>query len=192
MKLFLIRHGYTDYNKYRKYCGSSDIALNEDGIKQAHQLRSEIPYNSIDTIYSSSLVRAQKTAQILFPGKEIISSPFLTELDFGEWEGLTYEEIVRKDSALYSRWLSNPEIVAPPGGETLGELNKRVSKFYSDEIDTNMYQEVAIVSHAGIIRSFLQMLLPDKYSDFWSIEVDNCSYYQLTINDHLVEDLYNV
>lgn len=124
MKLFLIRHGQTDWNIKGKIQGSCDIELNHTGIKQAEELSNKVLENKykFSKIYSSPQRRAVKTAEILskVTNIEYISTEGLEEINFGEWEGLSWAEVKGKYPTEYDEWYINRRYAKPPKGESYG------------------------------------------------------------------------
>jgi alpha-ribazole phosphatase len=177
MKLYLIRHGQTDWNRQKRYCGQTDLPLNETGRKQVQGLRERFKKIKLDFLYRSDLKRAEETAEIVFPRwkKKIIISPLVRELDFGEWEGCKYEEILAKNEKAYRAWLDNPTLSAPPRGESLSSLENRVKTFLCDLLDKFKDETVAVVTHSGPIRVTLCDALGIPLKFFWRVAVSSAS-----------------
>lgn len=95
--LLLVRHGETEWNKLGKFQGCTDIELSKDGINQAENLKLKLN-EEFDVIYSSPLKRAYETAKILAKDKDITILEDIREINFGEWEGLTISQNIRKIS----------------------------------------------------------------------------------------------
>ena len=95
-RLILIRHGETDYSTEKRYCGLTDVCLNKRGIEQAEGLCQKLGEEDVDKVYSSDLRRASEFAKIVFKNKEIEPAPEFREINFGIFEGLTYEEIMAR------------------------------------------------------------------------------------------------
>jgi alpha-ribazole phosphatase len=176
-RVYLIRHGETDFNRQKRYCGHSDVPLNQIGTQQAKKLWGRFRNVGIDVVYSSDLKRAQQTAEIVFAGQQggITLSALLRELNFGQWEGLTYQQILAKDKELYKAWLENPAASAPPDGESLSDLNRRLEEFVTKTLEESQGKAVAIVSHAGPIRTLLCNALGMPLKANWRIAVDPAS-----------------
>jgi len=111
IKLILIRHGESDGNAQRKFSGFQDVNLTEKGIWQAKRLARRLEGMQVDAFYCSDLKRARHTAEIIFGdrGEDIVVSPNLREINFGTWEGLTFEEIKLKEGAKFTSWMENPD-----------------------------------------------------------------------------------
>ncbi len=129
-----------------------------------------------------------ETAQLLFPDKKISLTAALCELNFGQWEGLTFNEICRTNRALYLNWLKNPYKHTPPQGETFLNLDKRTSAFLQKTFKNNQSKTIVCVSHAGPIKSMICRLLKKTFDDFWKIDVDLASLSCFTIKNKKVID----
>ena len=126
MKLYIIRHGQTDWNVQGRIQGRQDIPLNAAGRSQAQMLAKGMEKRPVTAIYSSPQLRAMETAKALAgnQGVEVIPLPELVEIGYGDWEGRTASDILTKERKLYEEWWQHPATVAPPGGETLNQVQK--------------------------------------------------------------------
>jgi broad specificity phosphatase PhoE len=157
-KLYLIRHGETDWNKQGKYTGQMDISINETGREQAKKVAEEMKNLEPEVIYSSDLKRALETARAI---SEILDIPIikderLREIHQGEWEGLHITEIQAQYTKEFDARKENPLTVAAPGGESIGDVDIRVRSFLDDITQNHPNGEVAVSSHGivlGIIRT---------------------------------------
>jgi alpha-ribazole phosphatase len=124
MRLILVRHGATDWNQQRRIQGLSNLGLNETGRKQAEALAQSLKDVKVDAIYTSPLRRAQETARAIgrFHQVEVVTIDGLKELDVGEVDGLTYEEMRIRHSEFFTKWMSDFTSVRLPGGGTVPEL----------------------------------------------------------------------
>ena len=100
-KLILIRHGETDGTYQKRYCGVTDLPLNKMGIEQVENASRNLKKEKIDKVYSSDMKRTIQSANIVFKDKDIEKLSSLREMNFGIFEGLTYEEIMKKHSDSY-------------------------------------------------------------------------------------------
>ena len=164
MRIFLIRHGETDVNASKKFQGITDEPLNEAGIRQSRLLAKKLSKEKIDAVYSSALARACQTAEEIakLHGLKVIKRQELNEVDYGEWEGKSPQEIekiwpgkfMEREKDLRSKYKFRP-----PGGETYGEMEQRVRPFFEELVKNHQGQTVVIVSHGAVKRSLLRMLL---------------------------------
>src|SRR5690606_38476427 len=107
MRLLLTRHGQTDWNIARRYQGQSETPLNEKGIRQAEQLAKRLSTETIHAIYASDLSRGMNTAKAIaaFHSLDVEPDARLRELSFGDWEGMTYEEMSAHSPELFDAWM---------------------------------------------------------------------------------------
>jgi broad specificity phosphatase PhoE len=124
MKLILTRHGETDMNRLGRIQGISDLALNDTGERQAEALARALENEKVEAIYTSPLKRARDTAHAIgrYHQVEIVPLFGLRELDAGEVDGLTYEEMRTHYGDFLEKWVKDCTSVRPPGGCTLHEL----------------------------------------------------------------------
>ncbi|MBU0503721.1 MAG: histidine phosphatase family protein [Candidatus Omnitrophota bacterium] len=180
-RLFLIRHGSTDMNKQRRYCGFMDIGINSNGRMQVRRLKARLKSLTVDKVYSSDRKRAIQTAGIIFKGEEVGKVSGLREMHFGVFEGLTYQEILKKYPVIYKRWIDEPFNTIIPKGESLNIFQKRVVRAFKDIIAKHHDQEIAIVCHGGTISAFITYIL--KSRDFWKHIPDSASLSVLGAED---------
>ena len=165
VKLILIRHGVTKWNREKRYCGSKDIGLSDEGRSQVKLLSGRLNADGFDRIYCSDRKRATQTARILFKKAQIISKRGLREIDFGALEGLRHEEIIVKYSSAYEKWLKDPFANNIPRAEPMNGFKKRVEGALSKIVRSNSGNAVAVVCHGGVIGIFLNGIL--KNNNFW-------------------------
>ena len=159
-RLILIRHGQTEYNVCGRYCGFSDPSLNSRGLFQAHRLADRLKDVKIAKVFSSDLVRAYETAEIIFNSKAVNFQALekvgdFREMNFGVFEGLNHEDIMEKYPEIYKRWINDPEKIVIPEGEGLSELRKRVEMRLFFVLSQYEGKTVAVVTHGGPIRIVL-------------------------------------
>ena len=183
MEIFLVRHAETDFTRDKRYCSVTDISLNEAGVQQALNLRDKLEILAADVIFCSTYKRTQQTAQILFPQQEIALAPALAELDFGEWEGLRYEELMSQCPREYGNWLRDPYKYRPPGGEKMSELEERTVGFLRDIFQHDAGKRIFCVSHAGPIKTMVCWLMHKERKDFWDLSIDLASVSYFKIKD---------
>ncbi|GED25642.1 phosphoglycerate mutase [Brevibacillus agri] len=177
MKLIWIRHGETDSNRERKYLGHSDIPLNEKGEQQARELARQLSQQLKRPValYASDLLRCTQTARPLADewGLPIISVPALRELSFGDWELLTYEELMRSDAEWAARWYDDPYRCSPPNGESLQELGHRVDGWLRKLLEQRQAaadETTVCVAHGGVIRWFQAVWLENDPKRYWHVD----------------------
>lgn len=176
-RLFLIRHGETAWNKDSRLQGQTDILLSDAGRKQAEALSRRLAGENFSAFFSSNLKRSLETAEIIAKphNQEVYISPGLQEINFGDWEGLTIDEIRKNYSEIASKWWASPLETRVPGGETLGELAERSSIAVKSIVNRYPNQKVVVVAHGGTIRSIVGMVLGLDLNQYWRLRQDNAS-----------------
>lgn len=172
-----MRHASTDPNSARIFVGHTNTELNAAGCRQAERLGDRLSAEKIDVIYSSDLRRALVTAETIASRHrlEVITCPELREIDYGNLDGLTFEEIRRlypEVAELCADWSLQLEF---PGGESVDELNKRVSKFLDRLKQHAPQQTVLIVAHGGSLRLMVCALLGIDLWHWRQIQLDLAS-----------------
>ena len=160
-KLFLVRHGNTRLNSTERFWGQTDVELGPDGIKQAEKLRDRLATEKINTVYASSLRRTIATAEIITSRHQldVIPCAELSEINFGEIEGLTYQEIDQLYPELTKSWYTKTQIFRYPGGESIKEVYRRVQKF-TQRLNSHASEEtLLIVAHSGTLKMLVCNLL---------------------------------
>lgn len=133
LTLVLTRHGLTDRSDPEQHLGQGiDIGLSVAGAAQAAALAARIADERFDRIIASPLRRAQQTAAAVARGRPVETDPRLAEMDYGRWEGLTYQAIDVRDAALRAAWEADPEAVACPGGESGADVARRARSFLAE------------------------------------------------------------
>lgn len=175
MKLYIIRHGQTDWNVEGKIQGRQDIPLNDMGRRQARALADGMKSRPVASVYSSPQKRAMETAEAIAGplGLTVKAVPQLMEIGYGDWEGRSAEDILTTDRELYESWWQHPATVAPPGGETLNQVDERCRQAW-DMIRSGMKGDTAVVAHGGTLAHFIVHLLEGQ-SEAKEIVVSNAS-----------------
>lgn len=171
-KVILIRHGRTDWSDQKRYCGISDVLLNERGRDQVKELGEKLWKHTVHKIYSSTMQRAVQSAHIVFAERPVERIEELCEMSFGLWDGLTYQEIMVRDPQTYSQWLENPLCVTPPEGESLSALAIRVRGGLNKILEENHGKTVALFTHGGPIKIILCDILEWGLENIWKVQYD--------------------
>lgn len=180
MKLFLVRHGQTDWNFAQRFQGQSDIPLNEAGRQQAHALAERLMNQDFDAVYSSDLKRALETGKIIAKDKaDTRVDPRLREIHFGDWEGMRYAEIKEKYPAALATWENDVYQNAPPGGETVKQLTERVQSALNDFHREHTGQSVLIVAHGGVLQSLICLALKLHPLMYWQFQISPASLSEI-------------
>ncbi|SHJ47157.1 histidine phosphatase family protein [Paramaledivibacter caminithermalis] len=171
IRLFLTRHGQTQWNVEKRFQGSLDSALTELGVKQAKLLRDRLAHEKFDIIYSSHLNRAYKTAEIIKGNREIeiIKDENLAEMRLGKWEGLKHDEIMENYSKEYELFWNKPHLYKPSTGEGYNELEKRVIGCLKGIIEENDGKNVLIVSHTVVVKQIMAYFENRPLEKLWDL-----------------------
>jgi len=155
--LLLIRHAESSWNAAGRWQGHGDPPLSDRGRAQADALARELARETIDVLVSSDLRRAAETAAILGQARGLQPqlNPRLRELDLGDWEGLTSDQIERTAGDVLRRLNDGDLDVRPGGGENLRELEQRALLVVTELVDAHPGRRLAIVTHLGVIRALL-------------------------------------
>lgn len=172
-QIYLVRHGQTDWNKTERFRGQADIGLNYQGIRQAHNLAEYLSGREIAAVYSSPLKRALKTAEIIAVphGLVVQVEPGFLDVDYGEWQGLTLEQISRKFPTLYQQWLEDPRKVDFPRGDSIPSVGQRVLAAFRRLAEKHGQETIAIIAHQAINKILLFELFKLK-PRLWEIPQD--------------------
>lgn len=171
--IILVRHGHTQQTESGKLYSDFAARLTEKGITQAKAIAEWMPREKVDLLLSSRAERVQATAKIV--AEAISMSPqILTNLDeqnVGEWEDRTYMDIKKNNPQEYALWCADPVRQAPPGGESIEQMFQRVQRSLSELLSEHSGKRIALVSHAGVIRSILIGALGMPVDNFWRLAV---------------------
>jgi len=169
LELVVVRHGVTRWNLERRYQGQRDIPLSlEDARPGLERLRQALAAESFDAVYCSDLLRCRQTLNFVRPDTIATArfDPRLRELDFGAYEGRTWEAL--KDDPSYRVWVDSAGELAPPNGESAEQLWGRLSSWLDAVlvgVRSHGHRRVLAVSHGGAIRELRRRL---EAIDFWS------------------------
>lgn len=196
MKIYLVRHGETTFNKEGKFQGQSDIPLDAEGKAQAEKLghRFEDEFlqsgEQIAAIYCSPLSRAEETAEAVADKFQLApkADPAMVEMDMGEWEGKTAKQIMEeyKDQngvPLLKKWQEDPVENNIPGGEKAADLDNRVATSLDRIIKNHLPAEnIVLVAHMGPIAVALRHVLGKPLKDLAKVKTDNASVSVIEVN----------
>lgn len=166
--IWLVRHGETQWTAEQRFNGRGDISLSAAGREHCQRLAKQLATQPLDVIISSPLVRCRESAEILARphGLVVTIDQRFEEIDYGQWEGLTYAEAQFLDEDLYNRWENDPAAVAPPKGESGEQVAARVVEAFRDIFARHQGQHVLIVAHKTVNRVLLCHVLDVSISDY--------------------------
>ncbi len=169
MRLFLVRHGVTDWNLDHRCQGQSDVPLSSSGREQARRLAVRLRGTPFEAAYSSDLSRASETARLVLDGRQ--GGPAL-QMDFGAWEGVKVTDIVAERAEERAQWLARPDTWRPPGGECLADVQARVGVALDEIVAAHRSSTVLVVSHGFALLSWVAAAIGLPLTGFRHLWID--------------------
>jgi alpha-ribazole phosphatase len=172
-----VRHGITEFNSTRRFAGYSDVEMNAAGYQQVEKLRDRLANERIDAVYSSDLKRALDTAEVISAGRKlnIEACPELREMNYGDAEGLTFQEINSRYPEV-AKLIANFNLrLTFPGGENFEGFIERTRKFLDRLNEHTPSETILIAAHSGPLRVLVCSLLGIDQSHWRQIGCDNAS-----------------
>lgn len=176
MQVILIRHGQTAGNALRRYIGSTDEPLSPEGERQAAACRGQ----TAETVYVSPMRRTRQTAAILFPAARQVAMDGLREMDFGDFEGRSADEMA--DDPAYRAWVEGQCLAPCPNGEGQRDFTLRVCAAFSAALDDAQARgapDAVFVVHGGTIMSVLSAMSRPA-GEYYSYACGNCGGWRCT------------
>lgn len=169
-KIYITRHGETEWNTVKRMQGQDNSPLTELGRKQAEWLYNRLKETRIDIIYSSSLVRALDTAYILKGERDIkvIPTDALKEIYLGSWQGCLADEVEKNYPEQHRYFWYEPELYVPIDGETFEDLISRVSFWFQDILEKHANEDILIVSHAIVLKALINYVNNGDIKTLWN------------------------
>lgn len=189
-EIIFIRHGETDFNRARLYFGHLDPDLNKTGIEQLRKTkilfekREKMP----DIVFSSDLKRCSQSMEILEIDEEIekILTENLREINFGIFEGKTYEEIKSEYPEKVEKMINDWRNFKADRGESINEMMLRVAEKMNEIINQYRNKKILVVAHAGVIQALISYYLFGNLDGYWKFKINNGSITKL----YVMEDGY--
>ena len=181
LRLLLVRHGETEWNAQNRFQGHSDLPLSEMGKRQALAARRKLAREELHAAYSSDLRRAWETAEIIAAPHQLPlrAEPRLREIHFGEWEGLTSDEIRERYPEASAAYMVDPVNVPPPGGEALSQVATRVQAALDEIVRAHQDETVLLVGHGGTLLVLISLVLGLLPATPWRFRLDSCSVSEI-------------
>lgn len=176
-RIYLVRHGETEWNHCGRYQGHSDIPLNDRGRYQAELLRERLRKVTLHRVYTSDLKRARETATIIARphNLEVTEVRGLRELNFGAWEGMTSKEIAANYPREWEIWRKKTACMITPQGENFQELRARAWTAFENIVRENSQKNILLVAHGGSLRTIICNVLKMELDNVWYFRLDNSS-----------------
>ncbi len=168
--VWLVRHGQVDGVDGRCY-GRHDVPLSAEGIQQANEAAKQLASEFILHIYSSNLCRAIQTAEIVARphGLTVQTAADLAEMNFGDLEGMRYEDIASQFPDVFRSWTTRPTETQLPNGENFQQMSCRVLGALNVILERHRNESIAIVAHAGVLRIVLCRALSIPENEFFHL-----------------------
>ncbi len=177
-RIVLIRHGQTAWNRTVRFRGQADPPLDKVGREQAEATARYVAERwPVDVVYASPMGRAVETGQAIARAHGLSVQAFdgLLDIDFGEWEGHSPEEVKKRYPGLLQAWFEAPQTVKVPGGESLAIVRERVTGGLREVLHSHREQTVAMVGHMVVNRVLLCAVLGLGNEHFWRLRQDTCA-----------------
>ena len=153
-KLYFVRHGESESNRIAQFAGSLDMPLTEKGRAQANRTAEYLQNVPFTAVYASDLCRALDTGAAIarLHGLNVVPTARLREIYAGQWEGKSYSRLEEEFADSYGVWKRSIGLAQCPGGESVAQLQQRISAFISDVVRNHSGETVCIATHATPIR----------------------------------------
>lgn len=176
-RVILVRHARTVWNSERRYGGHTNVSLDETGKNQVKKVAQRLKSYPIKAVYASDLERAYQTAEAIADIHNLVINKFgeLREINFGQWEGKTYDEIMLEEAQqlIMDSWIKDPYHTCLPDGESLTHLQDRVVACLKKIIAKHPEETIVIVTHAGPIWTVISHVLDVPLNNYWRIKQSN-------------------
>lgn len=185
VKLILVRHALTVDNQKSRLSGHIDSSISEEGKEQIDKITNYLKDFDIDKIYTTTSSRTKDTVKKLSELKsiKIIEKESLKEISFGDFEGLTFDEIKDKYPKEFQDMIEKGYEYKYPNGESLIDSYNRVCIELDNIISNNDDRTILICSHGGTIRNIITYLISNSYKYHWNFKIDNGSVTILEVQD---------
>ncbi len=171
LRLTLVRHGSTEWNETGRFQGWGDPPLSARGRGEAERLGAHLASERFGRVVASDLLRARETASLALPGARVDTDARLREMDFGAWDGLTWDECVARDGDLIRRWSDDPAAVTPPGGESLAAFEARIAAALAELPEEGSHLWVV---HAGVVHAILARWMDVPLRRTFALHISAC------------------
>jgi alpha-ribazole phosphatase len=173
-RIYLIRHGEIVQGDVFRYNGQTDVPLTSRGLDQYRLLAERLRDRPIAACYASDLSRCAQGAEIVCGehGIEPLLKTELRELSFGDWEGMTWQELADSFPGQWQARLNDITGYRVPGGENLHDLQSRVLPVITGIVQRHQGQEVAVIGHGGVNRVILLEALGAPLTSMFRLEQD--------------------
>ncbi|OLC13703.1 MAG: hypothetical protein AUH29_12095 [Candidatus Rokubacteria bacterium 13_1_40CM_69_27] len=172
LRLFVIRHGATDWSRERRFAGWRDVRLSDEGRRQCAAVAQALAGTNAAAVYASPLERTRVSAEVIAKPHRLtvqLADAF-REMGFGAWEGLTRAEVAARFPSEWDTWCAPPASFTPPGGEPLGAVAERVARGLEDLTADHDGETVILVTHAVVARLIVLAALGLGPERLWIVD----------------------
>jgi phosphoserine phosphatase len=172
LRVFVVRHGETEWVRERRFAGSRDIPLTEVGRDQCAAVARALAGATVAAVYASPLERARASAELIAEPHRlpVRIAPAFAEMGFGAWEGLTGDDIRARFPEGWEQWRSAPHLCAPLGGETVAKVAERVAAGIAELRQAHADQTIVLVSHSIVMRVMVLHALGLGLDRLWTVD----------------------
>ena len=176
-RIYLVRHGETEFNRLGVFRGRFDVDLNDVGLRQARETGDALVGEGIEIILTSPLKRAAMTARTISDALEVgyeVDEAF-NNINLGSWQGVPKKKVMEDYPDEWRRWTTEPEHLVVPGGESVEAVKKRASARLK-QIVSARDGAIAVVTHRSVIKVLAAFMLNVPPPYFWKFYTDNAAY----------------
>ena len=180
-QIVILRHGLTEANKNLLYCGSTDVPLAAEGMEELREKRRRGGYPAAEglRVITSGMLRAEQTLQILYGDLPHERLPGLAEIDFGEFECVTYEQGMENPE--FRWWVEDSAHRVPPGGESGEQMSARVLSTFEPILQSG--QDCLLVIHGGTISRVMERCFPNEQKSHYDWQPANGEGYRVWVEN---------
>lgn len=188
LRLFLLRHGETEWTRQGRFAGWRDVPLTDEGRRQCEAAAAVLAPLAVAAVVASPLERARASAAVVArPHRLAVQvAPAFREMGFGAWEGLGRAEVASRFPADWPRWRTAPSTVTPPGGEPLAAVAARVGAGLGELRAAHPDATVVLVTHAVVIRLLILDALDLGLDRLWTVAASPGGITELEYRDDWV------
>ena len=180
MRLFIVRHGETAWNREGRFQGHIDVPLNETGLSQADKAAERFRGCPLSAVFASPLARARVTGEKICAaadcGHFLLEDGFM-EINHGEWEGMLTDEVEQKYADMLELWRTDPQRVKMPGpgGESLPEVQARAVATLERAVLGKFEGDVLLATHDAVGKTLICHCIGLPLEYYWRLKIPNCS-----------------
>lgn len=171
LNICLIRHGKTKGNLEKRYIGSTNQSLCEEGVQELKEYSAAEKYPAVDIVICSPLIRCKETAKQIYSANKVVELEGLREYFFGAFEGKSHKEL--RDNAKYMEWIDSQGRTNLHNGESYSDFAQRCVDAFEQTVQFALekhYKSLAVVTHGGVIMQIMNFLTDEKDLFQWQMK----------------------